>query len=142
MSANVFSARLYQKECSIATARSKVGWTAGVHEVAKETFPSVPPGSSPSWARAARDETSRKDAETAKARRLALMWRLLGRTDGILGCSTLAATTPVRRTAYSVWAPYDAMIQLSDNAILLHTPDILRRYATQFAKQALGMLAE
>src|SRR3954465_546348 len=73
MSANVFSARLYQNECSIATERSKVGWTAAAHEVAKETFPSLPPGASSSWARAARDEASRNDAETAKARRLALM---------------------------------------------------------------------
>src|SRR5712691_3168151 len=79
MSANVFSARLYQKECSMATARSKVGWTAGAHEVGKETFPSLPPGASS--ARAARDEASRKDAEMAKARRLALMWKLHGETD-------------------------------------------------------------
>src|SRR6185369_9610373 len=82
MSANVFSARLYQKECSMATARSKVGCTAAAHEVGKETLPSLPPGASSSWARAARDETSRKDAETAKARRLALIWKLSGETDG------------------------------------------------------------
>src|ERR1044071_6589625 len=86
MSANVFSARLYQKECSMATARSKVGWTAAAHEVGKETFPSLPPGASSSWARAARDEASRKDAETAKARRLALMWRLSRETDGCGSC--------------------------------------------------------
>src|ERR1044072_7263091 len=68
MSANVFSARLYQKECSMATARSKVGWTAAAHEVGKETFPSLPPGASSSWARAARDEASRKDAATARSK--------------------------------------------------------------------------
>src|SRR4051812_47049407 len=79
MSANVFSARLYQKECSMATARSKVGWTAGAQDVGKETFPSLPPGASSSWARAAKDAASRKDAETAKAIRLALMLKLPGR---------------------------------------------------------------
>src|SRR5262252_8419226 len=86
MSANVFSARLYQKECSMATARSKVGWTAGAHEVGKETFPSLPPGASSSCARAPRDDASRKDAETAKARRLALIWKPLGETDGCGSC--------------------------------------------------------
>src|SRR6476646_2578701 len=98
MPANVSSARLYQKECSMATARSNVGWTAGAHEVGKETFPSLPPGAS-FWARAARDVASRKDAKTAKARRLALMLRLLGET-GIIACSTLAATTRVRWAAW------------------------------------------
>src|SRR6185312_4084824 len=93
MSANVFSARLYQKECSIATARSKVGWTAATQEVGKETCPSLPPGASSSWARAARDEASRKDAETAKARRLALMWKLSGETDG---CGACRSALPAR----------------------------------------------
>jgi hypothetical protein len=66
----------------MATARSKVGWTAGAHEVGKETFPSLPPGVSSPWTRAARDEARSKDAETVKARRLALMWNPLGETDG------------------------------------------------------------
>src|SRR5580765_2023469 len=86
MSANVFSARVYQKECSIATPRSKAGWTAAAHDVGKETLPSLPPGASSSWARAAREEASRKHAETAKARRLTLMWRLSGETDGCGSC--------------------------------------------------------
>src|SRR6185503_11394294 len=62
---------------------SNVGWTARAHEVGKETFPSLPPGASSSWARAARDEASRKDAKTVKARRLALMLSLLGKNNGI-----------------------------------------------------------
>src|SRR5258706_15961309 len=95
MSANVFSARLYQKECSMATARSKVGWTASAHEVEKETFPSLPPGASSAKARAAKDEASRKDAKTAKARRLALMLRLLGKMDGIIVCPTYAGRDEV-----------------------------------------------
>src|SRR3954470_142876 len=70
----------------MAPERSKVGWTAAAHEVAKETFPSLPPGASSSWARAARDEASRKDAETATARRLALMRKLHGKTDGWVSC--------------------------------------------------------
>src|SRR5262249_26191895 len=86
MSENVFSARLYQKECSMATARSKVGWIAGTQEVGKETFPSLPPGVSSSCARAARDEASRKDAEMVNARRLALMWKPPGETDGCGSC--------------------------------------------------------
>src|SRR4051812_38623779 len=91
MSANVFSARLYQKECSMATARSNVGWTAGAHEVAKETFPSLPPGASSSWARAARDAASRKDAETAKARRLTRMWKFLRRGRWLSGDGRVSA---------------------------------------------------
>src|SRR4051812_7984141 len=97
MSANVFSARLYQKECSIATERSKVGWTAAAHEVAKETFPSLPPGASSSWARAPRDEPSRKQAETANARRLALMWKLRGKTNGCGSCRYKRTFTWLRR---------------------------------------------
>src|SRR3954467_2763045 len=97
MSANVFSARLYQNECSIATERSKVGWTAAAHEVAKETFSSFPPGASSSWAREAKDEASRNDAETAKATRLALMRKTPGETDGCGSCrSTLPAADRAR----------------------------------------------
>src|SRR4051812_744753 len=54
MSAKVFSARLYQKECNIATPRSKVGWTAGSHDVGKLTLPSFPEGEASSWAAAGR----------------------------------------------------------------------------------------
>ena len=43
----------------------------------EETVPSVPPQRSSAWTRAARDgAASRKVAEIAKARRLALMWRI------------------------------------------------------------------
>ena len=53
-SRNVFSAALYQNECSIATARSNCGWTFGSQLVGKETLPSGPVCDSSSCACAGR----------------------------------------------------------------------------------------
>src|SRR5258706_16412598 len=99
MSAKVFSARLYQKEGSMATARPKGGWTGAAHEVGKETFPSLPPGASSSWARVGRDEASRRNAEAAKARRLALMWKTPWR-DGRLRFQVDRPFLPMRELYY------------------------------------------
>src|SRR5437879_3127711 len=96
MSANAFSATLYTKECSIASARSKSACTPASQEVANLTVPSLPtslPGASSSCASAAAGAARKAQAQRRGRRRILMVSVLL--VDRLL--------YPVRRQASRQW---------------------------------------
>src|SRR5215218_10186425 len=79
-SRKVFSAALYQNECSIATPVSSSGCTLGSHELENFTRPSWPVAS-PSLASTAVETTDRA-TETARQSTRAFISFSFGRTGG------------------------------------------------------------